>query len=108
MFLGNMELIVVDPNDEAEDEEYWHREIILRDIFSPSGFELLQGSSISIVESALLLDIYDGDRQIDTQRGGGYLGNQHAEISQVYKDSASIAELHRGKKELADVLGNRL
>ena len=103
MFLGNMELIVVDPNDEAEDEEYWDREIILHDIFSPAGFELLPNSSISIQESAILLDIYDQDRQIDTQRGGGYLGNQHAEIHQVYKDSASLAELHGGKKELADV-----
>ena len=107
MFLGNMELIVIDPNDEAEDEEYWHREIILRNIFSPSGFELLQNSSISIRESALLLDIYDQDRQMDTQRGGGYLGNQHAEVHQVYKDSASLTELRSGKKKLAESLGNR-
>ena len=100
MFLGKMELIVVNPNDEAEDEKYWDREIVLCDISTPGEFVLLQNSSISIHESTILLDIYDQDRQMDTQRGGGCLGNQHAEIHQVYKDSASIAQLHHGKKSL--------
>ena len=87
LLLGNMELVVTDPNDEAEDEEFWERELFLNHIVDVSGFELLEDSSLCIAEDTLLRDIYGEDRGPDTQRGGGHLGNSHAEIDQVYKDS---------------------
>jgi hypothetical protein len=58
MLLGNTELIVVHPNGEAEDQEYWARKLLLDAIVSLSGLELLQGCSISIGQGTLL-DIYD-------------------------------------------------
>ncbi|KAK6433056.1 hypothetical protein LTR95_010771 [Oleoguttula sp. CCFEE 5521] len=82
-----MELVVTDPNDEAEDEEFWEREIVLTQVLDVSGFHLLEDGPICILEDALLRNVHEENRCVDTKRGGGYLGNSHAEIDQVYKDS---------------------
>ena len=85
--LGNMELVVVEPNCEGEDEEFWERETVLTHIVDVSGFPLLVDGAIKIPEDTLLRFVDLEGRCVDTKRGGGYLGNSHAEIEQVYKNS---------------------
>ena len=87
MLLGNMELVVMDPNDGGEDEEFWERDIYLPHIADVSGVRMVETDALVIVDDTLLRDVHRGDRRADTKRGGGYLGNSHAEIDQVYKDS---------------------
>ncbi|KAK0772766.1 hypothetical protein LTR91_025800 [Friedmanniomyces endolithicus] len=85
-----MELVVVDPNCEGEDEEFWERETVLTHIVDVSGFPLLVDGAIKIPEDTLLRFVDLEGRCVDTKRGGGYLGNSHAEIEQVYKNSVLI------------------
>ncbi len=90
MLLGNMEHIVTEPN-EGDDEDHYPK-VILKHVVDVSGFELLDGAPLIINQNNLLRQVYNEHRGPDTQRGGGYMGNSHADLDQVYKDSASVVK----------------
>ena len=88
VLLGIMELYVTDPNSEEDyrDLEFEYR---LTHIVDTDGFDLSMYKALTIAEVTLLRQTYDENRAPDRQQGGGYLGNQHAEIDQVFCDSVS-------------------
>ncbi len=88
-FLANMERHISDPNDENEDREK-DSQLYLTHLVDVGGFSLMVYKSLIIDETALLEETFDSDRDPDTQVGGEYWGNQHAEIDQYYNDSVSV------------------
>ena len=79
---------VNDPNYE-EDERETNSQLYLTHIVDLGGFSLSVHQSLVIDEAFLLEEIFDSDRDPDTQFGGEFMGNQHADINQFYNDSVS-------------------
>ncbi len=88
VFLANMEMHVNDPNHEEEERET-ASQLYLTHLVDLGGFSLSVHQSLVIDETALLEETFDSDRDPDTQLGGEFMGNQHAEIDQFYNDSVS-------------------
>lgn len=91
ILLANMELQRTDPNDETEEREE-SEQLVLTHIVDLGGFSLSIYNSLSISDTYLLQEICYSDREPDVQRGGHYMGNQHAEIDQFFKDSVSALQ----------------
>ncbi|KAL9123997.1 MAG: hypothetical protein Q9217_006630, partial [Psora testacea] len=89
VLLANMAMHITDPNDENESEE-GESELLLSHIVDLEGSNLSVHVSLTISESLLLRGISYSDREPDVHRGGNYMGNQYAEIDQIFKDSVMI------------------
>ncbi|OAP58935.1 hypothetical protein AYL99_06232 [Fonsecaea erecta] len=88
VLLSRMKLTVTRINDEDEYDDSAQEELRLEGVVTLQGFKLrdaLKISDTNLVPS----NLYD-DRQHDEQWGGEHLGNQHAEISQVYRDTVAL------------------
>lgn len=83
-FLANMELCVTDNQDE---EENLTSKLYFTRVVDPDGFNLLVHKRLNTSRDNLLLEVHDETRDPDVQQGGGFMGNQHAEIDQLYQDS---------------------
>ena len=88
VLFANMEMHVNDPNHEEEERET-ESQLYLTHIVDLGGFSLSVHQSLAIDETALLEETCYSDRDPDTQFGGEFMGNQHAEIDQFYNDSVS-------------------
>lgn len=78
---------------ELEDEdEPRHRSstINLTQIVDQEGLDI-SVTQLTIQKSHIIQTSIYANREPDTQRGGEYLGNQHAEVEQTFKDSVSIS-----------------
>lgn len=79
---------IIDPNNEDQDPE--ESELLLSHIVGLEGSNLSVYDTLKMSDTLLLQGISYSDREPDAQRGGNYLGNQYAEIDQVFKDSVSL------------------
>lgn len=82
---------MTDPNYEDEAREI-ESSLYLTHIVDLEGFNLLVHKSTFIPEGNLLQTGFFHDREPDTQRGGEYWGNQHAEIDKFFNDSVSALD----------------
>ena len=87
VLLASIEMCITNMNCEEETES--ESKLRLTRIVNLEGFNLLVYSALSIPETKLLQEEFYCDRDPDTQCGGEYMGNQHAEIEQFFKDSVS-------------------
>ena len=88
VFLSPLELTVTRINDEGYEEE-GNEELCLSSITSLQGVELQDSLTIS-KDSLVQRNLYQS-REHDEQWGGEHLGNQHADIQQVYHDAVCVA-----------------
>ncbi|KAK4506729.1 hypothetical protein PRZ48_000462 [Zasmidium cellare] len=86
-FLANMELCITDYQTEDQDT---HSRLRLSRVVDLDGFDLMPYHALTIPKSTLLHRVHNESRAPDAQSGGGYTGNQHAEIDQIYEDSVMI------------------
>ena len=86
VLLASMVLIETWLNDDGgEDEKTFQLKV--NNIVDLEGFVLQQG--LNIPETFLLQDRLYKSRDPDERTGGEYMGNQHAEIDEVYRDTVS-------------------
>jgi hypothetical protein len=82
VLLANLSMVVTFPNDEGDDDRKSHLQ--LNRIVDMEGFVLKE--SLLISTDYLLQNLYHS-RDPDSQTGGEYMGNQHADIDQIYNDT---------------------
>ncbi|RMZ86419.1 hypothetical protein DV736_g6352, partial [Chaetothyriales sp. CBS 134916] len=90
---GNKKEVVDTSDSSAFDASYiaWYdfnSQLIAPQLMIATGMLMsLTNDGLTITEDSLLGERLYDNREPDVQRGGGYQGNQHAEIDQFYKDS---------------------
>jgi hypothetical protein len=84
VLLACLELLVTRVNDETYEEEQ-EESLRLRDIATLNGIKLQDSLEIP-KEFLVQTNLYE-DREHDEQWGGEHLGNQHADIQQLYHDA---------------------
>ena len=87
VLLASLQKVVTFMNDEGGEEDA-ESDLGLETIVDLEGYIL--GNSRSIPESFLLQQWLYDSRDPDNQRGGEYMGNQHAEINQTYNDTVCV------------------
>ena len=86
--LANISMQITDLNGEDTTKE---SKLILSRIVDLEGADLSVYHSLTISDSFLMKKKSYSDREPDIQRGGNYMGNQHAEIDQFFNDSVSAS-----------------
>ena len=87
LLLANMEMLVT--NSQSEEQEDCPSELYLKRIVDLMGCDITVYDKRFVTKSRVLSIHHFENRDPDVQRGGGYMGNQHAEIYEFYKDSVS-------------------
>lgn len=84
-----MEMCNRDPNREEEDRVIVS-ELYLTHITDMDGFSLSVYRSLPIPETTLLRATRNDNRVPDSRSAGEYLGNQYAEIDEIFNDSVGL------------------
>ena len=87
IFLSRLELTVTRTNDE-EYEEKAEEKLYLDGVFALQGIKLRD--SLVISEDCVVQRNVHESREHDEQWGGEHMGNQYADIQQVYRDTVRV------------------